>query len=73
MDRVSQLFENYDLTISSQTTEVVHQPTPGRPNKKHIVTVKGQKLPVAYNFTFLLRTLSRAEHNANEVKKNRIA
>ena len=29
MDQVSQSCDNYDLTISTKTTEVVHQPAPG--------------------------------------------
>ena len=31
MDQVSQSCDNYDLTISTKKTEVVHQPAPGKP------------------------------------------
>ena len=30
-DRVSQAYDNFDLTISTKKTEVVHHPAPGMP------------------------------------------
>ena len=40
MDRVSQSCDNYDLTISTKKTEVVHQPTPGKPcNEPTIISL----------------------------------
>ena len=39
MDQVSQSCDNYDLTISTKKTEVVHQPAPGKPYNEPTVTV----------------------------------
>ena len=44
MDQVSQSCDNYDLTISTKKTEVVHQPAPGKPYNEPTITVNGQKL-----------------------------
>ena len=46
MDQVSQSCDNYDLTISTKKTEVVHQPAPGKPYNEPTITVNGQKLKV---------------------------
>ena len=54
--QVSQSCDNYDLTINTNNTEVVHQPAPG----KRTMTVKGQKLKVVDKFAYLGSTLSRA-------------
>ena len=43
-DQVSQSCDNYDLTISTKKTEVVHQPAPGKPYNEQTITVNGQKL-----------------------------
>ena len=39
MDQVSQSCDNYDLTISTKKTEVVHKPAPGKPNNEPTITV----------------------------------
>ena len=69
MDQVSQSCDNYDLTISTKKTEVVHQPAPGKPNNKPTITVNinGQKRKVVDKFTYLGSTLSRAVHIDDEV------
>ena len=59
MDQVSQSCDNYDLTISTKKTEVVHQPAPGKPYNEPTITVNGQKLKVVDKFTYLGSTLSR--------------
>ena len=33
MDQVSDSFDSYDLTISIKKTEIVYQPSPGKPYK----------------------------------------
>ena len=43
MDQVSQSCDNSDLTISTQKTEVVHQPVHRKPYNEPTVTVNGQK------------------------------
>ena len=44
MNQVSQSCDNYDLTISTKKTEVVHQQTPGKSYNEPTITVNGQKL-----------------------------
>ena len=44
MDQVSQACDNYDLTISTKKTEVVHHPASGKPYNEPTITVNGQKL-----------------------------
>ena len=67
MDQVSQSCDNYDLTISTKKTEVVHQPVPGKPYNEPTITVNGQKLKVVDKFTYLGSTLSRAVHIDDEI------
>ena len=67
MDQVSQSCDNYDLTISTKKTEVVHRPAPGKPYNEPSITVKGQKLKIVDKFTYLGSTLSRAVHIDDEV------
>ena len=55
MDQVSQSCDNYDLTIGTKTTEVVHQPAPGNPYNETTVCVNGQNLKVVDKFTYLGR------------------
>ena len=62
MDQVSQASGNYDLTISTKKTEVIHQTAPGKPYNEPTITVNGQKLKVVNKFTYLGSTLSRAVH-----------
>ena len=72
MDQVSQSWDNYDLTIRTKKTEVVHQPAPGKPYNEPIITVNGHKLKVVDKFTYLGSTLSRAVH-IDDVVTARIA
>ena len=67
VDRMSKACDNFQLTISTKKTEVVHQTTPGKPYSKPTITVNGQKLQVVDNFTYLGSTLSRAVHIDDEV------
>ena len=67
MDRVSQVCDNYDLTISTKKTEVVYQLAPGNPYSEPTITVNGQRLQVVDKFTYLGSTLTRAVHIDDEV------
>ena len=67
VDQVSDSCDSYNLTISIKTTEVVYQPSPGKPYKEPTITVKGQRLQVVDKFTYLRSTLSRAVHIDDEV------
>ena len=67
MDQVSHSCDNYDLTISTKKTEVVHQPAPGKPYNEPTITVNGQKVKVVDKFTYLGSILSRAVHIDDEV------
>ena len=42
VDRMSKAFDNFQLTISTKKTEVVHQPAPGKPYSEPTITVNGQ-------------------------------
>ena len=46
VDRMSKACDNFQLTISTKKTEVVHQPAPGKPYSEPTITVNGQKLQV---------------------------
>ena len=67
VDRMSKACDNFQLTISTKKTEVVHQPAPGKPYSEPTITVNGQKLQVVDKFTYLGSTLFRAVHIDNEV------
>ena len=67
VDRMSKACDNFQLTISTKKTEVVHQPAPGKPYSEPTITVNGQKLQVVDKFTYLGSTLSRAVHIGDEV------
>ena len=67
VDRMSKACDNFQLTISTKKTEVVHQPAPGKPYSEPTITVNGQKLHVVDKFTYLGSTLSRAVHIDDEV------
>ena len=67
VDRMSKACDNFQLTISTKKTEVVHQPAPGKPYSEPTITVNGQKLQVVDKFTYLESTLSRAVHIDDEV------
>ena len=58
VDRMSKACDNFQLTISTKKTEVVHQPAPGKPYSEPTITVNGQKLQVVEKFTYLGSTLS---------------
>ena len=67
MEQVSQSYDNYDLTISTKNTEVVHQPAPGKLYNETTTTVNRQKLKVVDKFIYLGSTLSRAVHIDDEI------
>ena len=67
VDRMSKACDNFQLTISTKKTEVVHQPAPGKQYSEPTITVNGQKLQVVDKFTYLGSTLSRAVHIDDEV------
>ena len=67
MDQISDLKDSYNLTVSIQKTEVVHQPAPGKPYKEPTISVKGQRFQVVDKFTHLGSTLSRVVHLDDEV------
>ena len=67
VDRMSKACDNFQLTISTKKTEVVHQPAPGKPYSEPTITVNRQKLQVVDKFTYLGSTLSRAVHIDDEV------
>ena len=67
VDRMSKACDNFQLTISTKMTEVVHQPAPEKANSQPTITVNGQKLQVVDKFTYLGSTLSRAVHIDDEV------
>ena len=67
VDSMSKACDNFQLTISTKKTEVVHQPAPGKPYSEPTITVNGQKLQVVDKFTYLVSTLSRAVHIDDEV------
>ena len=64
LDCMSQECHNFDLTISTKKTEIVHQLAPGKPYSE---PVNGQKLQVVDKFTYLGSTHSRAVHINDEV------
>ena len=67
VDRMSKACDNFQLTISTKKTEVVHQPAPEKPYSEPTITVNGKKLQVVDKFTYLGSTLSRAVHIDDEV------
>ena len=67
VDRMLKACDNFQLTLSTKKTEVVHQPAHGKPYSEPTITVNGQKLQVVDKFTYLGSTLSRAVHIDDEV------
>ena len=51
VDKISDSCDSYDLTISIKKTEVVYQPTPGKPYKEPTITEKDERLQVVDKFT----------------------
>ena len=68
IDRMSTACDNFQLTISTTKTEVVHQPAPGKPYSEPTITVNGQKLQVFDKVVYLGSTLSRAVHIDDELQ-----
>ena len=58
---------NFQLTISTTKTEVVHQPAHGKPYSEPTITVNGHKLHVVDKFTYLGSTLSIEVYIDDEV------
>ena len=63
MDKVSQSCDNYDITISTKKTEVVHF----NQHLENRTMNQPSKLKVVDKFTYLGSTLSRAVHIDDEV------
>ena len=59
VDKFSTACTNFGPTISSKTTEVRHQPAPGKAHVEPDVTRKGQRLNAVNEFTYLGSTLSQ--------------
>ena len=53
VDRMSKACDNFQLTINTKKTVVVHQPSPGKLYSKLTITVNGQQLQVVDKFTYL--------------------
>ena len=66
VDRMPKACDNFQLSISTKRTEVVHQPAPGKPYSEPTITVNGQ-IHVVDKFTYLGSTLSRAVHIDDEI------
>jgi hypothetical protein len=67
MDKFSSAGRNFDLTISTKKTEVMHQPVPGKPYTKPDICVAGEELKVVDIFTYLGCTLSSVVNVDDEV------
>ena len=67
MDMSSTVCEEFGLTISTKKTKVMYQPNSAVPCTKPTITRGGQKLAVAYKFTFPGSTLSRTVTIIEEV------
>ena len=53
VDRMSKACDNFQFTISTKMTEVVHQPAPGKPYSEPTITVNGQNIQLVDKFTIL--------------------
>ena len=53
VDRMSKAYDNFQLTISTKKTEVVHQPAPGKPYSEPTITVNGQIFKLLINSPIL--------------------
>ncbi|XP_076031978.1 uncharacterized protein LOC143019885 [Oratosquilla oratoria] len=67
MDLFTRACDEFGLTISTNKTEVNHQPAPSAVYTEPHVTIKGQRLIVANKFTYLGSTLSRSINIDEEV------
>ena len=61
----NQVSDSYDLTINIKNTEI--SASTWKPYKEPTITVKGQRLQVVDEFTYLGSTLSRVVHIDDEV------
>ena len=59
IDRFAKACSNFDLTISTKNTEVMHQPATGKTYTEPNITINGQQLNVVDKFTYLGSTLLR--------------
>ncbi|CAH1277239.1 Hypp9517 [Branchiostoma lanceolatum] len=66
-DRFSGACDNFGLTISTEKTEVMFQPRPGKTYKQPSITVHGQVLKPVDKFTYLGSTMSRHSNIDEEV------
>ena len=62
VDRMSKACYSFQLTISTIKSEIVHQPSPGKPYSEPTITVNGQNLQVVDKFICYGNPLSRAVH-----------
>ena len=53
VDRMSKACDNFQLTISTKKTEVVHQPAPGKPYSEPTITVNGKNFKLLINSPIL--------------------
>ena len=53
VDRMSKACDNFQFTISTKMTEVVHQPAPGKPYSEQTITVNGQNFKLLINIPIL--------------------
>ncbi|XP_076054373.1 uncharacterized protein LOC143033060 [Oratosquilla oratoria] len=60
VDLFTRACDDFGLTISTNKTEVLHQPSPSAVYTELHITTKGQRLTVADKFTYLGSTLSRS-------------
>lgn len=58
VDKFSDACNNFDLTISTKKTEVMHQLAPGKPYVEPNITINNQRLKVVDKFTYLGSNLS---------------
>ena len=67
VDRMSKACDNFQLTISTTKTQLLHQPASEKPYSEPTITVNGHKLQVFDKFFYLGSTLSRGMHIDDEV------
>ena len=67
VDKVSNLYDSYDLTIRIKRTGIVYHLAPETSFKEPTITVKGQRLQVVHKFIYLESTLSEVVHIDDEV------
>lgn len=60
VDKFSDVYTNFSLTISTTEIEVMHQPAQGEPCVEPNITINSQKLKAVDRFMCLGSTLSRS-------------